>query len=295
MNSFYNDDLGQRALILWIMAVLVMYGNNCTLVDEDIGAMRATVGAYLVARFSSNFTHLVYSFASYHHRLQQRLWFILSGLALLIYIPLFIEDIPFRGKIAVATVAISFEECIWIFCYSPLGKKVVGANHYSTAVDVPHEIDRFAALFIIVLGEYLYQIIVGSPAAIGFNTRLLRAIWTLIIAFCLNWMYLHNDGSINSTHPLRRSIFAAFSWVTLHLPLIAGLLVGGHVSAQTASLDEIHGGELWFLCGGLSVGMLCLYIIALLHRSEDEPGQLILPKVWSQEHKSFKFTNNNSI
>lgn len=278
MNSFYNDDLGQRTLILWVMTLLVMYGNNCTLVDEEIGAMRATVGAYLVARYSSNTTHLVYSFASYHHRKQQRLWFVLSGLALLVYIPLLVEDISLRAKAAVAAVAISLEECVWIFCYCPLGKKVARAK-YSTAVDVPHEVDRFAALFIIVLGEYLYQIIVGSPAAIGFNIRLLRAVWTLIIAFCLNWMYLNNDGSIAVTHPLRRSIFASFAWVTLHLPLIAGLLVAGHVSAQTASQEDIHGGELWILCGGLATGMICLYIIALLHRSDDEPGQLILPKV----------------
>lgn len=138
MNSFYNDDLAQRVLILWIMAVLIVYGNNATLVEKDIGAMRATVGSYMVARLTSNTTHLIYSFASYHHRAQQRLWFCLSTLALCIYIPLYVEGISLRSKVAVTAVAIVIEECIWIFSYSPAAKKILKAR-YTTAVDIPHE------------------------------------------------------------------------------------------------------------------------------------------------------------
>jgi low temperature requirement protein LtrA len=278
MNSFYNDDLAQRILILWIMAVLVVYGNNAVLVDKDIGAMRAAVGAYIVGRLSSNTAHLIYSFASYHHRAQQRLWFVMSFFALLLYIPLFVESLSFRSKIAVAAVAIVVEESIWVFCYSPVAKKLLGAK-YTTAVDVAHEIDRFAAFYIIVLGEFLYAIIVGHPAAIGFNDKLMRAIWTLIIAFCLNWLYVHNDGSLESQHALRHSNWAAFTWVTLHLPLVASLLVGGHVAALSAKTKDIHDGELWLLCGGLGVGLICLYAIALLHKSDDPARTLMLPKV----------------
>ena len=280
MNSFYNDDLAQRVLILWIMAVLIVYGNNATDVENDIGAMRAAVGSYMTARLTSNTTHLIYSFSSYHHRAQQRLWFCLSTLALCIYIPLYIEDISLRSKVAVAAVAIVVEECIWIFSYSPAAKKILKAR-YTTAVDIPHEVDRFAAFYIIVLGEFLYQIIVGSPAVVGFNMRLLRAIWTLVIAFCLNWLYIHNDGALECLHPLRHSIYAAFTWVTVHLPMTASLLVAGHVSARTSVVDELEQGELWLLCGGLGVGLICLYLVALLHRSEDRPRTLILPKVRS--------------
>jgi low temperature requirement protein LtrA len=281
MNSFYNDDLAQRVLILWVMAVLVVYGNNAVLVDQDIGAMRATVGAYLIARLSSNTTHLIYSFASYHHRAQQRLWFCLSGLCLCIYIPLFVEDLSIRSKIAVAAVAIIAEESVWVFCYSPAAKKLLGVR-YSTAVDIAHEVDRFAAFYIIVLGEYLYQIVVGSPAAIGFNIGLMRALWTLIIAFCLNWMYVHNDGSLQGTHPLRHSIYAAFTWVTLHLPLSASLLVAGHVAAISSKNGEMQDGEMWLLCGGLGIGLIILFIFGLLHKSDDLPKTLILPKVSSE-------------
>jgi hypothetical protein len=299
MNSFYNDDLLQRILILWIMAILIVYGNNAPLVDEEISAMRSTVGAYMVARMTANLAHLFYSFSSYHHRAQQRLWFVMSSIALCVYIPLYFESVSLRNKIAVAAVAEVLEEGIWMFCYSPLAKRLLRAR-YTTAVDIAHEIDRFAAFYIIALGEFLYTIIVGSPAAVGFNLSLLRAVWTLVIAFCLNWMYVHNDCAIDYTHPIRHSVGRAFTWVSLHLPLIASLLAGGHVAAASAksSYDTntatttsekrattsegesqpFDDGQRWLLCASLGVGLFVLYAMALLYSSNDGDCQLILPK-----------------
>ncbi|KAJ6150933.1 hypothetical protein N7470_007527 [Penicillium chermesinum] len=164
MNSFYNDDLIQRILILWLMALLVVYGNNAPLVSEDIGAMRSAVGSYMVARLSCTIAHFYYSFASYHHRPQQRLWVVLSLVSLAIFIPLYFESVSIRGKIATAAVAVVFEELSWIFCFSPAAKKMLRVK-YSTAVDIPHEVDRYAAFYIIALGEFLYLIVVGSHAA----------------------------------------------------------------------------------------------------------------------------------
>jgi hypothetical protein len=107
----------------------------------------------------------------------------------------------------------------------------------------------------------------------------MRAIWTLIIAFCLNWLYVHGDGSLKMTHPLRHSIHHAFIWVFIHLPLVASLLAGGHAAANSATTEEYHHEELWLLCGGLGAGMICLWSLALLGECSDPPGTLILPKV----------------
>lgn len=79
--------------------------------------------------------------------------------------------------------------------------------------------DRAAAFYIIVLGEYLYNVTLGSPAAIGLNLRALRALWSLAVAFCLNWLYVNGDGAIDSVHPLRRAIWSALTWILIHLPL----------------------------------------------------------------------------
>ncbi|KAJ5486009.1 hypothetical protein N7530_000309 [Penicillium desertorum] len=277
MNSFYNDDLIQRILILWVMAVLVVYGNNAPLVDEEIGAMRSAVGAYMVARVSCNLAHLLYSFASYHHRRQQRLWVALSTLALCIYIPLYFESVSIRGKITTTVVAFVAECITWVLCYSPAGKKLLRVK-WSTAVDIAHEIDRFAAFYIIVLGEFLYLIVVGSHTAVGLNERLIRAVWTLTIAFCLNWLYVHADGAVETTHPLRHSVYTAFAWAFIHLPLIASLLAGGHVAALSVEEAELGDPQRWLLCGGLGAGIFFLYLFSLLHTSKDEPGTLILAK-----------------
>ena len=276
MNSYYTDDLIQRLVILWVMALLVLYGNNATEVANEISAMRTTVGALMAARFTAALVFLTCSFASYQHRAQARLMagFILVGLC--IYIPLFFESVGIRAKIAVAAVAITFQEAAWILTFSPWIKKRMNLM-YSTAVDISHEIDRLAAFFIIILGEYLYSIIVGNPTGIGLTTGLLKAVWTLVIAFCLNWLYVNGDGSMHTVHPIRRSAVTAFTWFSLHVPMTAALLVGGHVAAVSAGQTELSRGERWLFGGGLGIGMACLWLLAMLFKSKDR-GVLIMPK-----------------
>lgn len=68
MNNYYNDDLLQHCLILWIMALLVAHGNNTNLVAEPVGTVRTTVGSYACARLTLALTYRVYGFASTEHR-----------------------------------------------------------------------------------------------------------------------------------------------------------------------------------------------------------------------------------
>ncbi len=119
----------------------------------------------------------------------------------------------------------------------------------------------------------------SSPASGGLTFGLLRAIWTLVIAFCFNSMYVYTDGSIRSVHPIRRSGYTAFAWLLVHLPLSAGLLIGGHVSAYSTN-NELESGHRWLWGGGLAVGLLGIWVIAQLFRDCDPPGKLILSKVW---------------
>ena len=63
-----NDDLSQHVLILWTMALLVIYGNSATLIGEEIFAMRTTIGAYLAARLTEILVYGLYSFASHYHQ-----------------------------------------------------------------------------------------------------------------------------------------------------------------------------------------------------------------------------------
>lgn len=279
MNSYYTDDIIQRFIILWVMALLVLYANNANLVDEDISAMRTAAGAYMCARLSTMLVFLISSFASYQHRTQARLLVGFMTFGLFLVIPLFFESVSMKAKIAVIAVVIVYQEVTWALTLSPWIKKKLKLT-YSTAVDIAHEVDRMAAFFIIILGEFVYSIIVGDPAGIGLTAGYAKATCTLIIAFCLNWIYVTGDGSLQATHPIKRSAWTAFAFFLLHLPLSMSFLIGGHISAISVHLEEFEEGQRWLLGGGLGVGMFCLWVYSMLFRSEDD-GELIMPR-WAR-------------
>lgn len=276
MNSYYTDDLLQRLIILWIMALMVLYANNANLIDEDISALRTTVTAYIIARMTAASFFLISSFASYQHRAQARL---LSGfmcIGSLLTIPLFYESVSIEAKAGTVAAIIVYNESTWGLSLSPYIKRKLKLT-YSTAVDIAHEVDRLAAFFIIILGEFVYSIIVGSKAGTGLTSGYAKAVATLVIAFCLNWIYVTGDGSLQAEHPIRRSAWTAFAFFLLHLPLSMSFLIGGHIAAVSVHLEEFEDGQRWLLGGGLGVGMFSLWVFAMLFRSEDD-GQLIMPR-----------------
>ena len=295
-NNYYNDDLLQRAAILWIMSLLILYGNNANYVGEDLWAQRATVGAYMCIRFTQIFFFFLYSIASHHHRTQNRIYAGMTFIGMFIWIPIYFEEVSDKSKIAVAAVAIFWEELSYVVGFTPLVAKKLKLE-YTTAVDIGHENDRYTAFTIIVLGEFTYVIVVGyvqsqfhrehgsvlidirSPAKGGLNLELLRAVCTLVIGFCFNSMYVYTDGCINNTHPIRRSVYTAFPWLLIHLPMSAGLLIGGHVSAASTFEEELSSGKRWLWGGGLGLGMFCMWVIAQLYREDDGPDHLKLRKV----------------
>ncbi|KAL1868226.1 hypothetical protein VTK73DRAFT_3788 [Phialemonium thermophilum] len=277
-NSFYVDDLLQRLVILWVMALLVLYANNANEVDKDIWAMRTTAGAYMVARFTTLCVFLIASFASYQHRVQARILAGFMFVGILLVVPLFFEGVSIRAKIAVVAVMIFYQEFTWALTLSPWIKRQLKLK-YSTAVDIAHEIDRLAAFFIIILGEFVYSIIVGDPAGIGLTSGFVKALCTLVVAFVLNWIYASGEGSAQATHPIRRSAWTAFGFFSLHLPLSASFLIGGHMCAISASSHELEKGQRWLLGGGLGVGMFCLWIYGMLYRAGPRDKDLIMSKI----------------
>lgn len=278
MNSYYTDDLPQRLIVLWVMALLVLYANNANAADEDLSAMRTAAGAYVVARFTTMCAFLITSFASYQHRAQARIMAGFMCVGLLLTIPLFVEGISISSKAAVLVVIVVYQEATWALTLSPWIKKRLKLT-YSTAVDIAHEVDRMAAFFIIILGEFVYSVIVGNPTGIGLTSGYAKGVCTLIIAFSLNWIYASGDGSIQATHPIRRSAWTAFGFFLLHLPMAASFLIGGHVCAISTGIHQFEDGQRWLLGGGLGVGMFCLWVYGMLYRVEGDEC-LILPKIF---------------
>ena len=108
-NNYHNDDLVQRVGILWLMALLVLYGNNANFVGESLTSLRITVATYMVIRFTQATFFLYYSIASPHHRIQNRCYVISEIILILLLIPLYFEDVSDRAKIAIAFIALIME------------------------------------------------------------------------------------------------------------------------------------------------------------------------------------------
>ena len=91
-------------------------------------------------------------------------------------------------------------------------------------------------------------------------------------------MYVYADGSVEHTHPIRRSVWTSFAWLLLHLPLSAGLLIGGHISAVSVVEEELGRGRRWLWGGGLAVSFFFMWVLALLWRDDDQ-CTLYMPKM----------------
>ncbi|KAK5048173.1 hypothetical protein LTR84_005843 [Exophiala bonariae] len=174
------------------------------------------------------------------------------------------------------------EEISYVITFGPWVARWLNLD-FSTAVDIDHENDRYTAFTILVLGEFTYAILVGSPAKGGLNLNVMRAVWTLVIAFCFNSMYVYTDGSVQHKHPIRRAVWSSFAWLLIHLPLSAGLLVGGHVSAATVKDEYLSTGQRWLWGGGLGTGTFCLFLIALLYEDDDPHKFLRFNKIDSTQ------------
>ena len=109
------------------MALLVLYGNNANFVGESLDSLRITVATYMVIRFSQAMFFVYYSIgsdypsivipthvtnvgtASPYHRIQNRCYVISEFILILLLIPLLLEDVSDRAKIAVAFIALIME------------------------------------------------------------------------------------------------------------------------------------------------------------------------------------------
>lgn len=134
-----------------------------------------------------------------------------------------------------------------------------------------------------------------------------RAVLSLVIAFELFWLYVAADGSPENreagVHALRWRGRNGAMWFAAHLPLSAALLISGDICAVFVAYGEDSAGLKpyssyssdietghhkraegsgtyplpddfpalrWLFCGGLSIGVACLYFICLLHHEADE-------------------------
>jgi low temperature requirement protein LtrA len=182
-NSFYNDDISQKILVLFVMCCLVIYGNNAPNVQQNLSegpARAATIASYLLAKLALFSTFFYYSFHIKSFRAQIRfhtaMWLIAAG----IYIGSIFVDV--KSAVAMAVVALAIEVLGWPLAYSGIFQRLVRLR-YSSAINLEHEVDRFNDFYTLVIGEFIFSLFSGSPVGSGVHIAAFRAVLAVIIAF----------------------------------------------------------------------------------------------------------------
>lgn len=308
VNYYYSEDLTQKLYILWIMALLILYDNNCNYVLEGTKEAAFTVVPYMLCRTSLAFSLWLYSIWVQEHRLQMRVYGLLLFLTSSLWIIVIFVDT--RAKIGVTIALLFIENFCFSFCYHPWVKKNIMKLTCSTALNIEHEVERFGAFYVIAIGEFLYKTVAGNPIKKGFNSHLSRGVCCLIISYVFLWLYFNSGTSCRATHALRRSGSSAMVWIYSHIPLIAGLILAAdsagewieldtqltkkhpeqllsltETSISLSSIEEAMDGPSmyalsFFFTGGICVALWALGLIAFAEKSRDPKNMHIVTKFW---------------
>lgn len=264
-DSYYTDDILQRALILFCMCCMIVFANNASQIgtEEDAkeSAYYTAVASYLLIHGVLIIFWFFTSLFICEHYVRMRILGVFNIASFALRCGL-LGAKSWQLRVGLACAALGVELFFWIYIYSPMFEHHHETD-FSTAVNIEHTSDRMTALYIIVLGEFLNSAILNAPAGFGIHPSAGKAILVCIIAFSLNWLYVHNDGTIVNTHAIRRSAWSAVGYLFLHEPLCASLVLSGDIAAEFITEGELEEHSLhWIFCSGMAIGMLCLWLLA---------------------------------
>jgi low temperature requirement protein LtrA len=159
--------------------------------------------------------------------------------------------------------------------------------------NIEHKIERTNAFVTLVFGYSVVGLLFQSSVPFGLNAFFGKAVLALIQAFSFNWLYFEIDSFNLHTHAIRRHVFSAIIWFSVHLPFIMSFvlsassltkLVLAHDCAdadphalwetyERRSEEHISVGQRWFYCTGLGVALACMGVIARTHVYRAIPKQ----------------------
>ncbi|WP_315788702.1 low temperature requirement protein A [Fischerella sp. JS2] len=130
-----------------------------------------------------------------------------------------------------------------------------------------HLPERFGLFTMIVLGEAIIAVVDGVSEQKWEVLSVIAAIFGLVIAFSVWWVYFDNlGGTPIQTARSEGKIWTVATWLYTHLPLVIGIAGAGVgveevlTSEQAIALsDPIR----WLLCGSVA---LCYLALGILHR-----------------------------
>lgn len=310
-NYYYNEDLTQKLYIFWILTLLTLYINSHYALLDSFGDAALTIVPYILCRLSLSAGLFGYSFYIPEHRAQSRLYAAMVLFTSLCWISVIF--VPVRVKIGLAFGFLFLEQVFFTISYHPWTKRLMNLTT-STALNIEHEVERFAVFVTIAIGEFLYKVVAPGNLGIGFSDKFGRGIFLLADAYILFWIYNYGSTCQKAIHPLRHSAWSAMCWIYAHIPLVAALVLAADAGGDLAALDitstkklhhhdpllsernysgiKIIGREekkeeeevknmyalSFFYTGGIAVSLISMFVLGFVEKSKDPKGLHILPK-----------------
>jgi len=132
--------------------------------------------------------------------------------------------------------------------------------HARIPVDPSHVRERFALFTIIVLGESVVAVALGTADTDWRAASAATAALGFVAVACLWWVYF--DRGIEGGFSARSGAIQLFTRV--HIPLLAALTAVGagvHMLIEEAAGGGVEAGAAWALDGGAALYLLCLTIV----------------------------------
>jgi low temperature requirement protein LtrA len=250
--TFYADRFDTDDLVFRLLMFAEMLG-VAALATTTPDALHGGSAGYAVSFVFVRFVLILLYLRAYWHIPQARGLTGLYTLAFGIGASLWLLSLlfPTPQRYAVWAVALAID----------LGTPLVARRFILAAPISPSHIPERIGLFtIIVLGESVIAVVVGTLDTDWNSRALVAAVGGFAIACAFWWIYFDTlDTSL-----FRRGLLAGQIYLYFHLPLLAGLTAAG-AGVEIAIHDAAHGslsaGARWALCGGIAVALACLAVI----------------------------------
>ncbi|KAL5415990.1 hypothetical protein PMIN03_002393 [Paraphaeosphaeria minitans] len=298
---FDCDDILRRCSVLFILTCLLGFTTNMASAFEH--TFTPLVAFYLAARL-----FVAASFVWYAYIIPMVRACMLANAILIIFpAALWIGSVHVEGPVrqallwpalALDTFGFSIMNLVqrpqlWASRFPRVLAWTKSQFEFFPGANIEHRIERTGAFVTLVFGSCVLGLLYQSTVEFGINAFFGKAVMGLIQAFTFNWIYFEIDSFNLHTHAIRRSVWSAMTWFSVHLPFIMSfvlsssalaVLVRAHDSPDSPldslyetfvprSEQHISDGLRWFYCGGSGIALLCMAIIAHAHQHKSIPNQ----------------------
>lgn len=143
----------------------------------------------------------------------------------------------------------------WEYSLPTLARRL----HASIPVHTSHVPERFALFTLIVLGETLVAVALGTSGSDWQASAAAIATFGFLIAAAIWWVYFGSGGE----SAMIRTTKAILVFTHVHIPLLAALTAvsaGIALAIEGASSPHLDAGSRWALAGGAAVYLACVTI-----------------------------------